>query len=95
VSDCLGINSADAQTGISVYPNPANNFVTVELQLGSSQVVEMKMVNLLGETVYASKANQPAGKTPLYINTTSLARGVYLLQVKTANGIQTRKIELQ
>jgi PKD repeat protein len=94
VDACAGIISPEAQTGISVYPNPATNFVTIELQLGSSQNVEMTFVNTLGQTVYTSKSNVSAGKTPVNINTASFARGVYLLQVKTESGIQTRRVEL-
>jgi Zn-dependent metalloprotease len=95
VDVCTGINPADATMEISVYPNPANEFLTVELQLNSAQVVEMNLVNLLGETVYASKTNQPPGKPRVNINTASFAKGIYLLQVKTESGIQTNRVELQ
>ncbi len=95
VDDCLGIFSANGITGISVYPNPANTFITVELQLNTSEEVEMSLVNMLGQTLYTSNANQSSGISKVNINTASLPRGIYLLQVKTANGIQVRKIELQ
>jgi Zn-dependent metalloprotease len=95
VDDCAGIHSPETSAGISVYPNPANNFVMVELQLGASQEVEMNLVNMLGQTLYSSKGNQSSGITKVTINTASLPRGIYLLQVKTPNGMQVRKIELQ
>ncbi|MDQ3110533.1 MAG: M4 family metallopeptidase [Bacteroidota bacterium] len=95
VDDCTGILSPETNTGVSVYPNPANSFVTVELQLGTSQEVELNLVNMLGQTLYTSKANQSAGVTKVNINTIPLPRGVYLLQVKTENGMQVRKGELQ
>jgi hypothetical protein len=95
VDDCAGVLSPEASTGVSVYPNPANSFLTVELQLGASQEVELNLVNMLGQTLYTSKADQSAGVTKVNINTISLPRGVYLLQVKTENGMQVRKVELQ
>jgi hypothetical protein len=95
VDACTGIHSPDGTTGISVYPNPANNLVTVELQLGSSQETEINMFNMLGQIVYASNANESAGVSKVNIATGSLPRGVYLLQVKTATGTQVRKVELQ
>lgn len=95
VDDCLGIHSVEATTGVSVYPNPANNFITVELQLGASQEVEIDLLNMLGQVVYSSKANQAAGISKVNLITGLLPRGVYLLQVKTLNGIQVRKVDLQ
>jgi Zn-dependent metalloprotease len=92
VDDCAGIHSIDASMGISVYPNPANNFVMVELQFASQKEVELDLVNMLGQTVYMAKAN---GSSKVNISTATLPRGVYLLQVRTANGVQVRKVELQ
>ena len=69
--------------------------MTVELQLGMSQKVEMDLVNMLGQIVYTAEADQSAGVSKVNINTASLPRGVYLLMVKTPNGNQVRKIELQ
>ncbi|MEO5642342.1 MAG: M4 family metallopeptidase [Bacteroidia bacterium] len=95
VEVCLGIFSQYENAGVSVYPNPANSFMTVELQLGTSQEVEMNLVNMLGQNLYSSKADQSAGITKVNINTASLPRGIYLLQVKTDSGLQVKKIELQ
>ncbi len=95
VEECTGVTSPDAMTGVSVYPNPANSFVTVEIQLAASQDVELNLVNMLGQSVYSSKGNQSAGTTRVNINTATLPRGVYLLQVVTPAGVQVRKVELQ
>ncbi len=95
VDVCLGINAVDEISGINIYPNPATSFVTVELQSASSQQVEINLLNMLGQIVYVSKTNTASGITRLNINSETLPRGVYLLQVKTANGIQVKKVELQ
>jgi bacillolysin len=95
VDACTGIYTAEAATGISVYPNPANNIVTVELQLQSAQEVEINLLNMLGQIVYSSNANEATGISKVNINSASLPRGVYLLQVKTVNGTQVKKVELQ
>lgn len=92
VDACMGIHAVDAAMGISVYPNPANNFVTVELQSASPEEAELDLVNMLGQTVYVAKTS---GSSKVNISTASLPRGIYLLQVRTANGVQVRKVELQ
>jgi hypothetical protein len=84
---------AFSSNGISVYPNPASDFFTVEMQSGVAGKVELKLVNMLGETVYSSE--QETSGTKENINTSSFARGVYLLQVKSQDGYKFWKIELQ
>lgn len=94
VDACTGIHSANDAIGISVYPNPANNFVTVELQFASTEKIRLNLVNMLGQTMYSSETTS-SGNTKVNINTTDLPRGIYLLQVKTAKGNVVRKIELE
>lgn len=95
VDVCTGINVSNDATGISVYPNPATNFVTVELQLGNPQDVEINLLNMLGQIVYSSKTTQTTGISKVNINSEFLPRGIYLLQVKTLNGVLVRKVELR
>jgi Zn-dependent metalloprotease len=90
VDNCLGLQTPDAAMGISVYPNPATNFVTVELS-GNLQNAELNLTDMLGQLVYTVNTDQ----SKVNINTAALPRGIYLLQVKTANGIQVKKVELQ
>ncbi|MSP69623.1 MAG: T9SS type A sorting domain-containing protein [Bacteroidetes bacterium] len=95
VDNCLGINNTFGTTSVSVYPNPANTFITIELQLGKQQVVEINLLNMLGQIVSVSKSNLPNGISNITLSTAVLPRGIYLLQVKTENGFQVRKVELQ
>ncbi len=95
VDNCLGINNTFGTTSVSVYPNPANTFITIELQLGKQQEVEINLLNMLGQVVSVSKSNLPNGISNITLSTAVLPRGIYLLQVKTENGFQVRKVELQ
>lgn len=80
---------------ISIFPNPTNELLNVELQLGNAQEVEINLLDMLGQTVYASKNNFAVGRSTVILNTASLTRGIYLLQVKTENGKLIRKVQLQ
>ena len=95
VDNCLGINNTFGTTSVSVYPNPANTFITVELFLKNSQAVEVNLYDLLGQIVFTNKVNYSAGINKTNLSTASLPRGIYLLQVQTENGNQVRKVELQ
>ncbi len=90
-----GIHAPDAAAQILVYPNPASDNMSVEISIGAPQMVEVNLINMLGQIVYTSNSLQASGKTILNINTQSSPRGIYLLQVKTSSGMQVKKVELQ
>ncbi|MEJ5304236.1 MAG: carboxypeptidase regulatory-like domain-containing protein [Bacteroidales bacterium] len=75
----VGIDNP-ANTSISVYPNPARNFVNVQV---GNDVKSLEMVNYLGQKVYTQQLNG-AGKYT--INTSNLESGVYFIRMTTANG---------
>ena len=67
----------------SVYPNPATNFVNIELE--ESAIV--KLVSLNGQLLIQQSFVE--GKSQL--NTTQLTNGVYLLQIKYEDGSSLNK----
>jgi Zn-dependent metalloprotease len=94
VDACLGITAPVTQGSISVYPNPAQTELNLDLQLLQSQTVTINLVNVLGQTVMASSSELPAGMNRLRLNTANLPRGVYFLEVMTSGGRQIQKVEL-
>lgn len=95
VDVCTGISGVTPASGINVYPNPASSQLMIDLSLERGQNVSVRLINLLGEIVYASQSEQGSGSSTIEINTASLPRGVYLLELQTETGRQLRKIELQ
>lgn len=73
----------------SVYPNPASNFVTLDLSKLKQQVTEVSLVNMYGVEVY-STSNLQDGK--LQVSTKKLNAGVYSVQVKTVHSILSKKL---
>jgi hypothetical protein len=64
-----------AAAGISVYPNPAKDYVTVELPENTAGT--LALFDLNGKIVI----NQPVRGNVATINTTSLSAGVYMLRL--------------
>ncbi|MBS1773648.1 MAG: T9SS type A sorting domain-containing protein [Bacteroidetes bacterium] len=78
---------------INVYPNPANdNIVITGLQYFQNTVF-VKMTDVCGKEFYSEQL--PAGSTGKYINVGQFPRGVYILELRSNTGIETRKILLQ
>ncbi|HLV23588.1 MAG TPA: T9SS type A sorting domain-containing protein [Moheibacter sp.] len=75
----MGVSDLNAST-ISVYPNPATNFVKA-----STEVKEMTVLNMNGQVVATSKSSS--------VNVSTLPAGVYVVKVQDMKGnVTTSKI---
>lgn len=77
----LSINEFGNKIKISIYPNPTNNFITIQNKENSTENFEYKIVDLTGKIVTNgnSKFNEQ-------INIESLESGNYIIQIETENG---------
>lgn len=80
----LSINGFE-KTQFSLYPNPASNFVHLEVPSGES--FEVSIYNVTGKKVFVTKINRT---TRLDVN--SLNAGVYMVNFKQGNQNTTRKL---
>jgi uncharacterized delta-60 repeat protein len=80
----LGVNTFDSGSKISVYPNPANSFIEVQLTDAIS-FFDFEIYDINSRKI---KAQQSSGNT---INISELERGVYFLNVKTDDGVLSTK----
>lgn len=87
----VGLEEASNKyTNVSVYPNPAQNAISVavpETVVGYELIVK----NTLGQTVYTIRGN----KEKLLINTSNWLRGMYYVEIVSSDFHQTNKIILQ
>jgi uncharacterized repeat protein (TIGR01451 family) len=73
---------------LSVFPNPANEKLTIKLQ--NSAIENCIITNALGQTVYNS-ANEMNAHPQLQLNISNLKAGVYFVKVRSSNGSYTAK----
>lgn len=74
-----------------VYPNPATGVVSVSVG-GSAQIQGLSIINLLGETVFSQSSNLSNQTT---VDVSSLVAGVYLVQLKTAQGFSVQRLVVE
>jgi hypothetical protein len=72
---------------ISVYPNPALQYVTINLE-SLNLNSEIQIVSLSGKIMYRKLANSPVVK----LNIEGLKKGVYMVNIITNKQIITKKI---
>ena len=76
----VGVN--DFTSNLSVYPNPVKDVLTIEGNYTSVDIIDVS-----GKLVLSSESTKD-------INVKSLADGVYMLNIKTENGIAVKKITI-
>jgi PKD repeat protein len=90
----VGMNNLTSQ-GLSVYPNPSNGNITVEMQnWQSNETATVNVIDATGKTVYQEQiSNNLSGKANLQMS--GMAEGVYQIQVTRAGQSNTSRIVIQ
>lgn len=88
VSECVTVSNLSVEKAtieaVSVYPNPASNFVTIANVDGDATV---QLLDMTGKVVISTVVN---GTTK--INLEEVNAGAYFLVVSTANGVKNQKL---
>ena len=79
------IDEVNTLEGLSIFPNPTENFTTIQLQ--SDKTTTAKVFNLLGEIVLERNFTQK-----IELNLSSFASGTYFLEIENEEGRAIRKL---
>lgn len=90
------------RVNINIYPNPANDFIKVEIDLIYSEKITVSIMDFSGRIIYRAKQNTSAIQNrqgfSLNLNSISdrkLSSGTYLLKVETTEYSAIAKFEIQ
>ncbi len=78
---------------LNCYPNPANDYFTIDYSLPSSMNVTVRLYNYLGsEVVTIAQGTQSSGQHSLKLEATTLPTGIYILKLERGTDIISKKI---
>ncbi len=86
-------NQVDAN--LTVYPNPANEFTSIKVQLKNEQNVALKLIDMNGRTVASRNYGQMNGASEIQLNTSNFEAGLYLIQLTLDNTIVSRRLIIE
>lgn len=93
ISPGIGIEENEVAK-FSVYPNPSNGLVKVDIEQEGSYTVEV--VNMAGQLVYTDDVDVEGGALYTYdMNLSQLPKGVYTLNISSTKGSKATKISIQ
>jgi len=80
----------EALSQVSVYPNPAKNNCTVELNLEENTTLSLDLFNTLGQVVSSvGTETYSTGKQFIQLDLSNLSAGLYNLRMQSVDGIQS------
>ncbi|MEO6902659.1 MAG: T9SS type A sorting domain-containing protein [Bacteroidia bacterium] len=77
---------------MTVYPNPASNYITLNFNTLSPQLITIKIVDVVGKVVLIKNISLLEGNSKEIINTSSLATGSYYVNTISKDGNVFRKL---
>lgn len=83
-------------TGVNVYPNPADDYITIEMYGESAMTFRVDFINMTGMVVQSERkvfSGKFWYKDPLDIQ--SLLRGFYLVRVYSEDGLVNRSFKIE
>lgn len=89
VEDCTGVDESP-ENNFSVYPNPANEEIAIQINNLPAEPSAIIIYNLLGETVMETKIVNNMAKT--IVNVSGLNEGLYFVSIKSGDSVQLQKL---
>ncbi len=87
----LAVEENDALNAINIYPNPAQNNLTINLGKTSPEGATIQVLNTLGQVVKTNGFNKTTGQN-LTVDLSGLATGLYFVQVQAFGGSKAFRI---
>lgn len=96
VPTTLNVDNIAAVESFSVFPNPANDIISLELEMISSERITIDFVNMLGQVVKTVDLGQRStGLNREQIDIEDMADGFYLMNITIGQGDQlTQKLQV-
>ena len=80
---------------LTVYPNPATDYVNVEFSLQEAENVTFQLMDLTGKMLKQTSMDGIAGTNQFRFDIQGVSQGLYLLEIVTDSGKSVRKITVQ
>ncbi|MEO9532396.1 MAG: choice-of-anchor J domain-containing protein [Crocinitomicaceae bacterium] len=92
----IGINEVEANSSMSVYPNPSSDLTNIRIELKENADVNIDIVNTLGQVVYTKSSNNvAAGEYYYQVDVADFAAGIYTVRATVNGQVTTSKLSVK
>jgi hypothetical protein len=78
-------------TGTKLYPNPAQDNLTVAFTSGNNSPVNINVYNMTGQRVMSEANSATTGQNTINVNTGTLSAGIYIFEMENNGELQRQK----
>ncbi|MES2764097.1 MAG: PQQ-dependent sugar dehydrogenase [Bacteroidota bacterium] len=73
-----------------VFPNPAKNYITVEMTISEEREIELQLTDIYGRSIRSELVNIKTGKNThtIELDQQNMAKGIYVMQLKDISSKQ-------
>ena len=86
----VGVDAADVNWYVNLYPNPANEEFTLDYNFKTNSEVKFTIYNVIGELVHSEDIKQTQGKITL--NSGFMEAGIYFIQLTSEDRKENLKL---
>jgi hypothetical protein len=91
---CVGLEENDIDLNVNLYPNPATEFVTIDIyNKFNTGNMKFEIVNSIGQIV--SEKTIPNKKEKVIIDVTNFTKGLYFVRISSDKMYMTKKLLIQ
>lgn len=99
-SNCMGvvptgIKDIDWAKNISIFPNPANNIITISFPTLNATHLNIDIVDMEGRIVFQWGKEVSSAKHETTLDLTKVAKGIYFIRFNAGNGFGVKKLVIQ
>ncbi|MFT3979286.1 MAG: lamin tail domain-containing protein [Ferruginibacter sp.] len=87
--------SAFAQTNVSIYPNPVNNFANIHIYSAAATTAFIELFDVAGKKLYVKNTVVANGEQVITIPVMQLAKGNYVIKVNVNGQLFSRMLNKQ
>ena len=88
LGSALNINEI-IESSTEIYPNPANN--TLNIVSYAINIDDIRIINIEGKEIFNTTVNASQAR----VNTSDLATGLYIIEIKSENNTIKRKLIIE
>lgn len=86
VDPASGLGELESVNDLKLYPNPTQNELNLGFKVDNNEDILINIMDLSGKVVYTQFVKAVAGSNLVMMDTNPLAKGIYMINVKTLQG---------
>jgi parallel beta-helix repeat protein len=94
VTSTVSLEEFLIEQSLRVFPNPSRDVFHIEFEMEGTRDMYLRVLSPTGQLIMQEHTGRTGGIYKKTINLGTMAKGVYILQVQTENGIVSRRLTL-